>query len=239
MKSYLLCLISVGLLFAAKTSSAQPSPELRSINGAWRSASNVTRTMIIMDGYFVQADFDATQKTFAGTFGGPFTWENGVVQGKIDFNSLDPSQVGSDFTVSMALTDSKLVIATDNGRETWTRLDDYGQSKVAGAWRVSARENSGALTEVPLAPRRMLKFVSGTRFQWVNINTTTGDFFGTGGGHYTFKDETYTEHIEFFSGNNSRVGMSLVAAAEIKDGKWHHRGKTSAGEPIFQVWSRL
>jgi len=33
--------------------------------------------------------------------------------------------------------------------------------------------------------------------------------------------------------------MSLVATAEIKDGKWHHRGKTSAGEPIFQVWSRL
>jgi len=238
MKSYLLCLLSVGFLFTANLSSAQPTPELRSVNGAWRSASNVTRTMIIMDGYFAQADFDATQKTFTGTFGGPFTWANGVVKGKVDFNSLEPSQVGSDFTVAMTLEDNKLVIATDDGRDTWTRLDD-GQSRVAGAWRVSARENNGELTEVPVAPRRMLKFVSGARFQWVTINTTTGEFFGTGGGQYTLKDGTYTEQIEFFSGNNSRVGLSLVSTAEIKDGKWHHRGKTSGAEPIFQVWSRL
>ena len=238
MKSYLLGLLSIGLLFAANPSSAQPSPELRSVNGAWRSASHVTRIMIIMDGYFAQADFDASLKTFAGTFGGPFTWANGVVQGRIDFNSLEPSQVGNDFTVSMTLNGDKLVITTDDGSDTWTRLDD-GQSKVAGTWRVSARETKGELTEVPLAPRRMLKFVSGARFQWVNINTTTGEFFGTGGGQYTFKDGTYTEQIEFFSGDKSRVGLSLVSTAEIKDGKWHHRGKTSAGEPLYQVWSRL
>ena len=238
MKSYLLCVLSVGLLFAANLSAAQPSAELRSVNGAWRSASHVTRTMIIMDGYFAQADFDAAQKTFAGTFGGPFTWANGVVQGRIDFNSLDPAQVGSDFTVSMTLEGNKLVIATDDGKDTWTRLDD-GRSTVAGTWRVSARETRGELTEVPLAPRRMLKFVSGARFQWVNINTTTGEFFGTGGGHYTYKDNTYTEQIEFFSGDTRRVGVSLVSTAEIKDGKWHHRGKTSGGEPLYQVWTRL
>lgn len=57
--------------------------------------------------------------------------------------------------------------------------------------------------------RKTIKILSGTRFQWAAINSETGEFFGTGGGNYTFKDGKYTENIEYFSRDASRVGASL------------------------------
>jgi hypothetical protein len=63
-------------------------------------------------------------------------------------------------------------------------------------------------------------------------------FFGTGGGQYNFKDGTYTEHIEFFSRDATRVGASLSFKAEINKGEWHHSGLSSKGEKIHEVWSR-
>ena len=80
--------------------------------------------------------------------------------------------------------------------------------------------------------------MSSSRFQWTAINTETGEFFGTGGGYYTFKDGKYTEHIEFFSRDASRVGSSLTFDAELKNGDWHHSGMSSKGDPIYEIWSR-
>lgn len=80
--------------------------------------------------------------------------------------------------------------------------------------------------------------MSGTRFQWAAINPETKEFFGTGGGTYTFVNGKYTENIEFFSRDNSRVGASLSFKGEVKDGQWHHSGNSSTGNPIYEIWSR-
>ena len=86
-------------------------------------------------------------------------------------------------------------------------------------------------------PRKTMKILSGTRFQWIAYNTETKQFMGTGGGHYTTENGTYTEHIEFFSRDNSRVGAALAFKFERINNDWHHSGLSSRGDPIYEVWS--
>jgi len=238
MKSCLLFLFSAALVWAAPSSTTPPSSDTARINGAWRSSANVTRMMIVMDGYFVQSGFDPGPRVFEGTVGGPFSLADGKVRGKIDFNSTDPSQIGSDFSLPLALEGDRLEIGAGDEKETWTRLDT-GKSPLAGAWRLSGRETSGKMNDVPASPRRMLKLVSEKRYQWITFDAVTRAFVGTGGGTYTFTEGKYTEIIEFFAGNDSRVGMTLPFTGELKEGEWHHRGKSSAGDALYQVWTRL
>jgi len=70
------------------------------------------------------------------------------------------------------------------------------------------------------------------------INTETKEFFGTGGGSYTFKDGKYTEQIEFFSRDSSRVGASLSFDGSINGNVWTHKGFNSRGEPLHEEWTR-
>ena len=62
------------------------------------------------------------------------------------------------------------------------------------------------------------------------------EFKGTGGGSYTTIDGKYSEKIEFFSRDNSRVGMSLEFDYNIDKGNWIHKGKTSKGNPLHEIW---
>jgi hypothetical protein len=63
-------------------------------------------------------------------------------------------------------------------------------------------------------------------------------FSGTGGGRYTAKDGAYFETILYFSRDNSRVGAVLDFSYELKENDWHHRGKNSRGEPMYEIWAR-
>ena len=93
------------------------------------------------------------------------------------------------------------------------------------------------MTERKPGPRKTMKILSGTKFQWIAYNTETGDFSGTGGGTYTTEGGKYTENIDFFSRDNTRVGASLKFDYELKEKKWHHRGLSSEGSPIYEIWS--
>ena len=59
---------------------------------------------------------------------------------------------------------------------------------------------------------------------------------GTGGGTYTTDEGKYIENIEFFSRDQTRVGAALSFDFELKEGKWHHSGKSSKGKDIYEVW---
>ena len=87
-------------------------------------------------------------------------------------------------------------------------------------------------------PRKTIKWLSGTRFQWAAFNPQTKQFFGTGGGTYTLQNGKYTEHIEFFSRNADRVGTQVTFDYEVKNGDWHHRGLSTAGNKIYEIWAR-
>src|SRR3546814_4443688 len=101
--------------------------------------------------------------------------------------------------------------------------------------RISDWSSDVCSSDLPLRARRTLKILTGTRFQWAAINVETGEFSGTGGGTYTFKNGKYTENIEFFSRDNSRVGMSLSFEGDLQGDDWHHQGKSSKGDPIYEI----
>ena len=87
-------------------------------------------------------------------------------------------------------------------------------------------------------PRKTMKILSGTRFQWIAYNTETKQFMGTGGGTYKTIDGKYTEKIEFFSRDNSRVGAELSFEFKLNDGEWNHMGNSSRGVPIHEIWTK-
>lgn len=94
------------------------------------------------------------------------------------------------------------------------------------------------MNQMKRSDRKTLKLLSGTRFQWMAINPATKEFFGTGGGTYTFTNGKYTEHIEFFSRDSTRVGASLTFDGNVKDEVWNHSGKSSKGDPLNELWTK-
>ena len=86
-------------------------------------------------------------------------------------------------------------------------------------------------------PRKTMKFLLEGFFQWIAFNTETFQFFGSGGGYYTAVDGKYTEHIEYFSRDNTRVGAALPFDYELKGTDWYHQGLSSKGAPLYEIWS--
>ena len=82
-----------------------------------------------------------------------------------------------------------------------------------------------------------MKFLKDGFFQWIAFNTETFQFFGSGGGYYSTEEESYTEHIEYFSRNNTSVGRILPFEYSVSGLDWHHQGFSSKGDPIHEIWS--
>jgi hypothetical protein len=213
-------------------------PFQKKIIGAWElKEGSVTHTLVISDDYFSLTSFDISGKIFLQTQGGTCIRKGDQIEGKIEFNSKDKSKVGSVYAWTLQTTGNTVMINRDGKKEAWTQTDD-GTGSLAGNWRITGRDQNGTIIEIKPAARKTIKLLSGKRFQWAAINTETGEFFGTGGGNYTFENGKYTEHIEFFSRDSSRVGMSLSFDGRVDGRNWYHSGKSSKGDPISEVWSR-
>ncbi|WP_143310366.1 membrane or secreted protein [Chitinophaga vietnamensis] len=220
------------LLFVASRGMAQ-----NNFLGAWQyQQGEVRNVMIITPTYFTIATYAGNK--FYGTYGG--TWkpqgEKEVVV-SIEFNSDDKSQVGQSASVPVDFINDKLVVTQQGSAQEWSRVDE-GKGPLAGAWRITAREQDGKMNPIPEGARKTLKVLSGGRFQWMAINTDTGEFMGSGGGAYTFDNGKYTEHIEFFSRDDSKAGLSLTFNDKVTDTIWEHNGVSTQGKPVHEVWSR-
>ncbi|GAB3428386.1 hypothetical protein GCM10027516_34550 [Niabella aquatica] len=209
--------------------------------GAWRLGYEGQDFVILLqDGYCMFTQYSLPGKKFVLSSGGPYTIEDGKIKIKIQFNSADQSDVGKEHAYEFALNKDELITRMEDGgfSLTWKRIDAGGQN-LAGNWRITQRKQGDEMADIPLRARRTLKLLTATRFQWAAINIETGEFSGTGGGTYTFKDGRYTENIEFFSRDSSRVGMSLSFDGKLENGDWIHSGKSSKGDPIYEIWSRM
>jgi len=210
----------------------------QSINGAWkRDLDTAVQYITIIDDYFSTATFNIADKKFINTRGGTANFADDKMSGVIEFNTSNKSEVKSTYSYNVKLKGKKLSLPTDGISKDWERVDD-GSYALSGNWKITGREQEGKMVAMRPGARKTIKILSGTRFQWAAINSETGEFFGTGGGNYTFKDGKYTENIEFFSRDASRVGASLSFDAALKEGKWHHSGLSSKGDKIYEVWER-
>lgn len=199
--------------------------------GAWMSDDGV---YIFLDGYFAYTEYAVD--TFMFTYGGSYVAEADKMVLHYEFHSSESQQVGKDYTVDYKLRGKNLTISGVKCKQ----LDDGTPGELNGAWLFTNRERDGKMgtPRSQASPRKTMKILSGTRFQWIAYDSSTGRFMGTGGGNYTTINGNYTERIDFFSRDQSRVGASLEFDFEVKGDDWHHKGFSSRGDPMYEIWSR-
>lgn len=213
----------------------------QSLIGAWEAQTThegqeLRNVVIIADGYQTATFYDAESGAFIGTNGGTWSLDGTTLTETVEFDTKNSDRVGATSTFEVEFDDSELKIKDVD--MVWKRIDDGSPGDLAGAWLISGRMRDGEIQKRDTdRPRKTMKILSGTRFQWIAYNTETKEFMGTGGGTYTTVDGKYTENIEFFSRDDSRVGASLQFDYELKDGDWHHSGLSSKGQPIYEIWS--
>lgn len=235
--SALVLLLSI-LTFQNMTANAQSANP--ALTGAWQiKEGNKEHVLVIQNGFFFHTLFNKIDKEFMFSQGGTYSLKDKQITGKIYFNTKNKEEVGTELTVEFSINDNNLTLEISGDSQNWTRLDD-GSAPLAGIWRITARMQDGKIVPIhQTGARQTYKILSGTRFQWAAINPETKEFSGTGGGNYTFTNGKYTENIEFFSKDNSRVGASLSFDGKIENGEWHHSGLSSKGDKIYEIWSRV
>ncbi len=199
--------------------------------GAWKGDNGV---LIITDGFFSYTEYDPSEFKF--TYGGSWIDNKGEISLNYEYHTSLPDHVGTSETKSYTAQAKSLQL----GNMQFERIDDGTPGQLSGAWLFNNRKQDGQLGEPRSGdnPRKTMKILSGTRFQWIAYNTETKSFHGTGGGTYTTSNGKYTENIDFFSRDNNRVGASLEFDFEIKGDEWHHSGLSSRGDPMYEIWKK-
>lgn len=214
----------------------------QSFIGAWEGlhitteGEQIRSVVIFSDRYQVITNYDAVTGKFISTNGGTWTLEGDTMTEEVEFDTENPDRVGTEVSFKVHINKSTMGIVGSDME--MTRIDNGEPGELQGAWLMSGRIRDGETqTRDTNRPRKTMKILSGTRFQWIAYNTETKEFKGTGGGTYTTEDGKYSENIEFFSRDDSRAGVSLSFNYELIDGKWHHSGLSSKGKPIYEIWS--
>lgn len=227
----LLCILGVGIPF---------KPVKTDLDGAWRTtdASGKTVRLTITDNYLMQTTYEPTR--FISTRGGVCQRSGDALTLAVEFDSQDSSHVGQSETYKVILQKGQLTLTGQAGNQTFTRVDEPSpQTPLAGLWRITGRANeAGQITAMQRGARKTIKLLTASRFQWVAINPQAKQFSGTGGGTYTFIDGKYTETIDFFSRDNSRVGRSLTFTDKVTGSEWTHTGQSSTGGQVNEIWTR-
>lgn len=198
---------------------------------------NVRHELKMSDGYMIHTIYEKSPARFIKTVGGFYTVEGSVLNVKLEFNSNYEADNVSTMEIPFAINDETLVLGT-NPKLVFSNVKSLKQD-LDGAWLFGTRgPDEGQERRGEANARKTLKFLMDGHFQWIAYHTETFKFSGTGGGSFTSSDDVYTENIEFFSRDNSRVGASLHFNYELKGDDWHHTGKNSKGEPMYEIWAK-
>ena len=200
---------------------------------------NEEQVLVFVDGYTTHTVYSKTGKRFTETRGGKYMTSGNKINIEYEFDTKDKEQTGKSITYDISVKNDELVIDANGKKLTYKRIDD-GSAPLTGVWHITGRMQEGKVVPIHrTGTRKTLKILSGTRFQWAAIDPGKKEFSGTGGGTYEFANGKYTEHIEFFSRDSSRVGASLTFDGKLENGEWHHSGLSSRGDKIYEVWSKI
>ncbi len=239
-----LLIISIGLLTGPNTSkltlanALEGAWEIETVNGeklAHRGA------MLIQAPYAFYTEFDVEKKTFVGSQGGMIEIMGNKMSLKVEFDTWNADHIGVEYEITASLKGSQVTLnfeADGQSYEMKLNRSDNGSGDLAGAWRITDRMRNGEMTAMRMGPRKTIKMITGTRFQWAAYNPDTRQFSGTGGGTVILENGKYNEHIEFFSRNPDRVGADLSFDYNVDGDKWDHSGLSSTGNPIREIWTR-
>lgn len=179
---------------------------------------------ILMDeSYLIETVYRSNPPKFLYTRGGFYSRENETVKVHFEFNS-NAKKDGLKEISYIPNNDWKVVSKKTRPLE--------------GKWLMGGRVSASGEQRRDLSrPRKTMKMLLNGFFQWTAFNTETLEFFGAGGGTYTAKKGNYVEHIEYFSRDNSRVGKKLSFSFNQKENDWYHKGFSSKGNPMHEIWT--
>lgn len=198
---------------------------------------NLRHEVKINNKYFIYSVYEQVPANFIETKGGFYTENDGVLNLQLEFNSAYENDSVRELSIPYTVTGNELILKM-NSELIFLPMKAMEQD-LDGAWLFATRgPDNGQDRRGEENPRKTLKFLLDGRFQWIAYHTETMKFSGTGGGSYSSKNGIYTEKIEYFSKDNSRVGTLLEFDYEIKGDDWHHTGQNSKGEPMYEIWSR-
>ena len=210
--------------------------------GSWERYHNSEKgeklksVVIFSDGYQSISTYNAKTGKFIYTNGGTWKLEGDSMTEKVEFDTGNSERVGLEVTFKVQITDSTMKIV--GSEMEFKRIDNGKPGELKGAWLMSGiiRDGKKQLRDITI-PRKTMKILSGSRFQWIAYNTETKKFMGTGGGCYTTIKGVYSENIEFFSRDDSKAGLSLKFNYKLINNEWHHNGFSSKGDEINEIWS--
>lgn len=183
----------------------------------------IIHRILIDDSYIVETQFVNEPAEFILTRGGFYNKEGNVISVDFEFNSNYEKDGLKQLDMSWS--------------EDWKKVSKPPKD-LNGKWLMAGRmTDQGERRRDTSKPRKTMKFLLDGYFQWIAFNTETFQFFGSGGGYYFAENGNYTEHIEYFSRDNSRVGAVLPFDYSLKESDWHHQGFSSKGDPIHEIWS--
>lgn len=198
---------------------------------------NVRHELKMTDNYMIHTIYEKSPARFIKTTGGFYSADNSVLDVKLEFNSNHEADGITNLNLPFELQDGQLVLGT-SPKLTFSQVESLEQ-ELDGQWLFATRgPDTGQERRGDESPRKTLKYLQDNRFQWIAYNTETFKFSGTGGGSFSSEDGVYIEKIEFFSRDDSRVGAELKFNYELKNSDWHHKGKNSKGEPMYEIWAR-
>jgi len=205
-------------------------------NGVYISdLDNVRHELKMSDEYMIHTIYEKSPARFIKAVGGYYTVEGSVLHLKLEFNSNYEADTISSLEIPFAVNGDTLALGT-SPKLIFSKVTPLKQD-LDGAWLFGMRgPDEGQERRGDKNARKTLKFLMDGHFQWIAYHTETFKFSGTGGGSFTSSDGVYTENIAFFSRDNSRVGASLQFNYELKGDDWHHTGKNSKGEPMYEIW---
>lgn len=197
----------------------------------------VVHELKIGDNYLIHSVYEKTPAKFIKTLGGFFNIENDVLKLSLEFNSNFDEDGISTMEIPFEFKDNELTLKTET--PIVFEMQNAKEQDLDGQWLFATRgPDEGQKRRGEANTRKTLKYLQDGRFQWIAYDTEGMQFKGSGGGSYSSQDGGYTENIEYFSRDNSRVGARLKFDYEIKGDDWHHRGNNSKGEPMYEIWAK-
>ncbi|MDO6470806.1 hypothetical protein [Maribacter sp. 1_MG-2023] len=205
------------------------------------NGSKTVHQVKVNDDHFVYNEYEIEPAKFIKTIGGFFQIEkkasNNLLVALLEFNSNFKNDTLRKLSIPVEMDGENLKMNW-NQKLTLTPLDATTQD-LEGAWLFATRgPDTGQERRGKENTRKTLKLLMDNTFQWIAYDTESFRFSGTGGGTYSAKNGIYKEQIEFFSKDNTRVGAQLEFNYKLEGDDWHHTGKNSKGEPMYEIWSK-
>jgi len=140
--------------------------------GAWEryfqdeNGTEIRSVVIFSERFQSIAMFNAKSGEFIYSNGGTWELNGNMMTEVVEFDTANSERVGNVITFEVTITNDKLSLPESDWH--FSRIDDGEPGELNGAWLMSGRYRNGEKeTRNTDRPRKTMKILSGTRFQWI------------------------------------------------------------------------